>query len=243
MILLIDIGNTYTKFKFDNKDVIRIETSKITDSNYLINYFKDDNSSLFRCSISSVVIGKADIIKEFIEKKYNITPLIISKYLKTNCIYPKHDKNELGSDLISLIEGSIVNDDTFVSISLGTATVINFVMNKKFMGCSIIPGILTSFNGLINSASLIEDTILDGDFNLLGLTTKDSLKSGVFNELIFTIERYVHEIEKTYNIQNLKVYITGGFINVIKNKLNLNAIYDDELIFKGMKNIMDINYE
>jgi len=243
MILLVDIGNTYTKFKYDDLDVIRIETKLITDFTYLLNYFKDDNSSIFKCAISSVVINKAEIVKEFVKAKYHIDSLIISKELKTTIKYPTKEENELGSDLISLMEACSKDANTFITISLGTATVINFVKDKVFKGCAIAPGIITSLNGLINSASLINDTILKGDYNLLGMNTNDSLKSGVFNTFIFSIERFVHEIEKTYNIKDEKIYITGGFSNELKKKLKLNAIYDDDLIFKGIKLLMEENYE
>ena len=244
MILLIDIGNTYTKISSDDrKHFYQFLSSSYNDFESLESVFPNTiEESIEGAIISSVVRNKENIFKEYLDKKYNIDSLILTHDLKFHCEYPEKDKNELGGDLIAIMEGASKKHETFIGVSLGTATVFVVVKNLKFIGCAIAPGVFTSLNGLINSASLIENTNLSGDFELLGMDTESSLKSGLWNGFSFLVDGYITKIKEEYDMFGAETYMVGGFSNTIINNLkNENISYDKDLIFSGLYEIYKLN--
>ena len=155
MLLIVDIGNSYTKFKIkESSFYFSLKTSIYNDVEELKKCFPiEKNNSITDAIISSVCLNKDEIIKEFLINEYNVTPIIINHNLKYDIKYPA--LNELGSDLISLMEGASIYSNTHLTISLGTATVFNLVIDNNYIGTAISPGIFTSLNGLIDSASMI----------------------------------------------------------------------------------------
>lgn len=247
MVLLIDIGNTYTKITTDSGEFFtQFSTSSYKDTESLNDKLSSnlDGLEIKDAIISSVVKGRADIFKEYLDSKYNINSLILTHSLKFNIEYPKEEDNELGGDLIAIMEGLSKINKTFIGISLGTATVFTVVKDLKFIGCAIAPGILTSLNGLINSASLIEDTKLSGAYNLLGMDTESSLKSGLWNGFTYLIDGYIKAIREECDMIGANAFLVGGFSDiVIKNLKEKNIYIDKDLIFKGLKEIYRLNRE
>ncbi len=241
MIILVDIGNTYIKVStsLDYSIIDKTKTREIKDfSSIKLPIFKDLDGVI----ISSVSKGKEHIYYEYFKEKYGIKPYIVSHDSKTKVVYNlKTEENELGSDLIALMEGASLKSNSFIIISLGTATVFNVVKDLKYIGTAISPGILTSLNGLIDSASLIENTSLDGDYDLLGRNTEEALRSGLFNGYTFLIEGFIKEIKNKYFDEDIPIYIFGGFSNIIKNKLKEKVILDDAILSKGLMNIYKLN--
>ena len=238
MLLLVDIGNTYTKIKLENDSrIFRIETSKIKNISSLNKLFPSELSFDSVC-ISSVSKGKELVFKEYFDSK-DISSVIIDKDLKFNIKYPS--LNELGSDLMALMEGCSLIDGSFIAISLGTASVFLYVKDYEFMGCAIAPGLLSSLDGLINTASMIEDTSLSGKYELLGMNTIDSLRDGVLLGHSFMVDGYIKAIKEKYNDPSLKTYLIGGFSDVISQNIKNELVINQELIFDGMINIYKNN--
>ena len=237
MLLLVDIGNTYTKIELENDSrIFHIETSKIVDLFSLDELFPKD--LVFDKACISCVSTKKDLIfKEYFDKR-NIYSLIINKDFNFRIKYPI--KNELGPDLIALMEGCAISDSSFIAISLGTASVFLHVKNRVFNGCAIAPGLLSSLDGLINTASMIKDTNLDKEYELLGFDTDSSVRDGILMGHTFLIDGYIDAILKTdESIKN--VYMMGGFSEVLTKKLRNKVCIDQDLIFKGMLEIYRMN--
>ncbi len=236
MILLADIGNTYTKLKIDGMKEVHSFLTKDMTEGFISSLFPICFRGKFNgAAISSVVRGADRILYSYLKEEFGIDSLVVTKDLKFDMIYP--EKNELGPDLMCLMEGALEYSDTFIGISLGTASVYMGVKEKKFLGCAIAPGVLTSLNGLINSASLIEDTELDGSYSLLGLDTVTSLRSGVFSTYTFVTDGYIDAIKREYGIKDAKVLMMGGFSEIISGKIKNECEIHDNLIFKGLKSI------
>ena len=238
MLLLVDIGNTYTKIKLDNEsNVFHIPTSKIKNVDSLKELFPKDLSFDSAC-ISNVSKGKDLIFKEYFDE-LNIKSLIINKDLKFRIKYPL--VNELGPDLMALMEGCATICSSFIAISLGTASVFLYVKNNEFMGCAIAPGLLSSLDGLINTASLIEDTVLSKDYELLGFDTESSLRDGILMGHAFMVDGYINAIKEENSIKEIPTFMLGGFSDTIIKNIKNEVIIDQDLIFKGMKDIYSNN--
>lgn len=236
-LLLLDIGNTYTKVAIYEDKINFIESFKSVE---YIDSFNKLNISFDDCICSSVKPEVNDDVKNIIKDKFNVDVKFVNYNMKFNTIYPK--ENELGSDLIAIMEA--IKDDTFIACSFGTASVVMLVKDKKFMGCAIAPGLLTSLNGLVNSASLIKNTVLDGKYSLLGMDTKESLRTGTFNSFKYITDGFISDIKNEYEVEP-SIYFFGGHSNKIYDlsKYKENIIINQNLVFEGLINIYRGNYE
>lgn len=243
MILLVDCGNTNTKFKLDNNDlVLSIKTSplnKVEDYiNMLIPEFKVDIEGAI---ISSVVLGTVDEIKNFIIKFYHVSPLVVNPLLKTSYTINDGIENKLGSDMIASMEGSHIYGPSYITIDLGTATTINTVVNNVYQGTVLASGVKTTLNAICEKASLIKGVSLDGDYDLIDTDTSRCLRSGILNGTAYLLDGFINNIKKRYEDINFNIFITGGLSEIIVTKLENKVTRIPGLVFLGLKRLYDLN--
>ena len=244
MILLVDIGNTNTKLKYSSsEEVFSVRTSSKYSSRNLEKLFKDmPKKKVDGAIISSVVPLLTKPASAFVEKVFSVKPLIVNKTLKSHIKYPmKDEENELGSDIFSALEASSLVIDTFLNIDLGTATTFNLVINNKFMGCAIAPGLMTSAKALVGDAAQIKSFDYDGTPLLLGLNTADSVEGGIINGWACIVDGYIRKIKEKYNLKDLRVFITGGDSRYILSELKEKVEPVKGLVFKGLESLFELN--
>lgn len=242
MVLLVDIGNTNTKMKLDEKEEI---LSILTSEKYTPDIYEGVLPESFKVKIDGAVIAsvvpKANIsVITFIRNQYDVEPVIIKPSSRMNVVLPLVIQNELGADLISSMEGAVLLSPSFISIDCGTATTFSVVVNKNFMGVVIAPGIATSHRALLQSASLIHYVDLNGKFELLNQSTDECVRSGTLYGFAFMVDGFVDAITKKYKI-NPTVYITGGMSSYIIPLLRNKVVFNDELLFSGLKRLYLMN--
>ena len=234
MILYVDMGNSFTKVYYGS-DLITLETSNIENE---INMLDNCAFLLEGAIISSVSINHTSTIYNYIKNRFNIEPLIVNKDMNFSVKYPEN--NELGSDLLALVEGAYKRSKSFIGISAGTATVFILVKDGIFMGASIAPGMRISFDALINKASLLNDIEMNGEFSLLSNNTIECLRSGAINGNVFLIDGFIEAIKKEY-MEDFNVYITGGLSTLIEERLKSKVIVDKDLIKDGLEVLYELN--
>jgi len=243
MLLLVDIGNSFSKFKIDNTNIVfSLKTSSYETVDDLKKLFPIEHlDNVTEAIISSVSLNKDNLIKEYLKEEKGIDSIIIKnvgmKYLND---YPTVN-NELGSDLVAIMEGASLSSNTHITISLGTASVFNLVIDKKYIGTSISPGVFSSFKGLVESTSLFKLTELDKESKVLGFNTEEALASGVLNGFSYLIDVFINSIKEEYNLKNVDVYIFGGFASTFSKLIKNKVILDNDLIYKGLSNLYKLN--
>jgi len=241
MLLVVDIGNTCTKFKImDSEYKFTLNTSDYSNIEDLKKVFPMPKENIDKCIISCVCLNKDKIIKEFVDEIFNINSLVVNHDMNTIIKYPK-ENNELGSDLIALMEGASLCADTHITITLGTATVINLVINNVYIGTVISPGVLSSLSGLVGSTSLLKMINLNDDCKLLGVNTEECLNSGLINGFTFLLDGFISKIKEEYQLSHIQAYITGGFSKIFSEKLTNECICDENIIYKGLENLYKLN--
>lgn len=245
MILLIDIGNSNTKFKLSDSDVVfEIQTStSYTSANIEAIMPKAFLTSIEGAVISSVVPKASIAVVQYVRSQYNVKPLLINTDNKTNVIYPTLVHNELGTDIMCSVEGALAFDDTYLTIDCGTANTFNLVIDKEFIGCAISPGVYTSHRALMQQAGLIHYVDLNGPIKLIALSTDQCVRSGVIYGFAFMIEGFIQKIKEQYRLPNLKVYLTGGMSTIVYPMLKETVILSPNLVFEGMERIYYLNQE
>lgn len=246
-LLLVDIGNTNTKIKLSNEDeIFAIQTSdKYTPEllGMLIpEYLKVEVDDIV---VSSVVPKALLQLKRFFKEQYNKDPMIVdARTFKGYIEFPEEVKSGFGADMFSTMNAVASKEDTFLTIDCGTACTFNLVVDHKYVGTSIAPGLSTSHRALISNAALIQYVNLKEEhIKLLANNTEDCVKSGTILGWSFMIDGFISEVKKEYNLDNLKVFFTGGVSHLIQPHLKNEVIVERNLIFRGLTELYKLNKE
>ncbi|MCR4718352.1 MAG: type III pantothenate kinase [Firmicutes bacterium] len=145
------------------------------------------------------------------------------------------DPNQLGNDLVV---GAVAVLDEFkppiVLIDMGTATTI-FVIDKdgRYLGGSIMPGIMISQKALSSVASLLPSISLDAPKSVIGANTVDSMNSGAVFGNASMLDGMIDRIESELG-EKVTAVSTGGLSRFITSHCRHEIIYDEDLLLKGL---------
>jgi len=242
MNLVIDIGNTRTKFSVFNRGemIISVPVEEFLPDH--VDVLKNEHPSLNRVILSSVKKYSAALksklkseFEQFIELDYN-TPLPIE-----NCY---QSKETLGKDRIAAAVGAeyLYPNSTVLVIDAGTAITYDLVNDKKqYLGGNISPGIQMRFKALhqfTDELPLFEQQ----DFGrIYGTTTKEAILAGVQHGVVFEVDKAIETFKEFY--KNLEVIITGGDANFFDKKLKSSFFVHFNLIATGLNRILQHNGE
>jgi len=244
MFLAFDIGNSQIKAglfsgnkivkSFIFRDLVKVKSLY-------------SNRDIAFTGISSVVPAKSDQLKKFLNLQ-SYSYYQITKNSKFNLKLLYKTPETLGIDRICSAEGAFYlnnkmnRNQTIISIDFGTATTMNVISYPgRFIGGVIAPGIKLMSESLhFNTAQLPIITIRDfhGD---IGMTTKESIASGIVNSTIGMIERIVDYVKVKYKSKKIKIFLTGGNAEHIIPYFNFDFIFEKNLVLFGIKNITDLN--
>ena len=114
-----------------------------------------------------------------------------------------------------------------IFVSAGSAITVDVVEEGRYMGGFLLLG-LRAFIDAYAFISPALETKLNRDIllNELPQTTKDGISYGIISSIKMLIEK--HQSDK-------KLYISGGDGEFLTSFFN-NAVFDETLIFQGMKN-------
>lgn len=121
-----------------------------------------------------------------------------------------------------------------VVIDAGSAITIDIMQEKMHLGGYILPGIssyIRLFSGISDRLNLMPDLSLDLD--LLPQNTQEAISLGILKSII----TFIQEVSKGKNI-----YFLGGDGKFF-SKFFKNSIYNEMLVFNGMKKAMEVYYE
>lgn len=246
MLLAIDIGNTNVKCGlFDGSELCDHFTT--TNVSTINNHFK--NHDVTEIAISSVVPEKTEQILQDFSVDNKIKAFIIDKdssfHLKINYKTPE----TLGMDRLCSCEGafSLMNKKMnaksyFVTIDFGTATTINVVKAPgTFIGGVIAPGIQVMYDSLNSRTSQLPSINTSDYKTIVGNDTNSAIASGVIHSTIGLINQMYNHLNNLDDCEDVRFFITGGMANQVKNFLELDFIYDEFLVLKGVRAVHKLN--
>jgi len=212
--ILVDIGNTNTKWKFDGNYFI------LPTENFDFNKLPEC-SRIWVSNVSSKSFNpnKSYICFVFSQERY--------KSLKNAYSDPK----SLGCDrwlgMIASYEFSEGN--CFILVDIGTAITIDIVNRTGIhQGGLIFPGIerirQTFGNFSVSSSTHV---------NELGKSTKKAWSNGTLFMVVSTINQKIREIKN--EIPNITVFITGGGYSDLKNFLDFEHVYNENIVLDGLQ--------
>lgn len=237
MNLIIDIGNTSVKTGvFKQKKLIASFTFK-KFSNKAINSLIEK----YKPSIIGIAsVGNTPHYKIKEGKKTKLLSINSSTLVPIQNLY-KTPKT-LGIDRIAaaVYAAKYYKNKNCLIIDAGTCITIDFLDKKgKYMGGSISPGIkmrykaLHTFTTNLPLLKNIERVPFTGD------TTKRSIASGVLNGTIQEIKGVIEVYKHLY--PDIKILLTGGDQNFIKNQLKKEIFTISNIVLIGLNEILEYN--
>ena len=240
MNLVIDIGNSRTKFSVFNHGEVLMTTLIDEFLHEHIKALKDEHQSLNKAILSSVR-EYPDSLKKALQNNFDTflelnhkTPLPIENmYLS---------KETLGYDRIASAVGAnnLYPDTNLLVIDAGTALTYDFVNDKnQYLGGNIAPGLEMRFKSLHHFTNKLPLVKAESQNKLYGSTTEEAIRAGVQNGFIYEVEQTIETFKVFYG--NLKVIITGGNANFFDKKLKNPFFVHFNLVALGLNRILEYN--
>ena len=240
MNLVIDIGNSRTKFSLFDRGEVIITTPVDELLPEHIDALKNEYQLLNKAILSSVR-KYPDSLKETLQKSFDTfielnhkTPLPIENlYLS---------KETLGYDRIASSVGAnnLYLNTNLLVIDAGTALTYDFVSDKnQYLGGNIAPGLEMRFKSLHNFTGKLPLVKVENQNKLYGSTTEEAIRAGVQNGFLYEVESTIEMFKVFYS--NLKVIITGGDANFFDKKLKNSFFVHYNLVALGLNRILEYN--
>lgn len=242
MNLVIDIGNTRTKFSVFNRGeiLITVPVDKMLPGH--IDVLKNEYPELKKVILCSVKDYSPEL-REALGNRFQVfmelnekTPLPVKNCYET--------PETLGKDRIAAIVGAfdLYPATNILVIDAGTAITYDIIdENGKYLGGNISPGIDMRFKALNQFTGKLPLVKQQNYDRLFGTSTETALLAGVQNGVVFEVDRAIEAFKEFY--KNLKVIITGGNAEFFDKKLKNSFFVNFNLTALGLNRILEYNGE
>jgi type III pantothenate kinase len=253
MNFVVDIGNSNTVIGVFKEGDLRKRWRIATDRNLTVDDISSKIHALMSISnltieeISCVVLGSVVPTWNHSWERFSI------EFLKRNPVFLKYstpcgitiktpNPAEVGADRIANAAGaSIQYSQGTIVVDSGTAITLDIVNpEKEYIGGAIMPGIISSMEALSTKTAKLPRFQLDKPEKAVGITTLESLQSGVFFGFVGMIDRLVEESLKELNF-NPKVISTGGLAGALSTTSKYIEEFDRDLTLKGLNVVANFN--
>ncbi|MBN2635434.1 MAG: type III pantothenate kinase, partial [Prolixibacteraceae bacterium] len=238
MNLVIDIGNTRTKFSVFNRGevLITVPVDELNPSH--IDVLQNEYPELKRVIVSSVK-NYSNELKEKLQSSFDKfieldehVPLPIENLYQT--------KSTLGKDRIAAVVGAfdLYPNENILVIDAGTAITYDIINEKgQYLGGNISPGIEMRFKALNYFTGKLPLVNQTGWNKLYGTNTEHAIMGGVLNGVVFEVDKTIEAFKEFY--KNLKVIITGGDAEFFDKKLKNSFFVNFNLLALGLNRILE----
>ena len=240
MLLSIDIGNSNIEIGRHQNPLVtaRFETDKKRSSDEYYQRLKPYLEGVNTVVISSVVPSLVPVFDTLFKQYLKIEALFIGPGVKTGIKLPTENPKEVGADLVSVAAG--VSDrygPDAIIIDMGTATTVSVLKNNALEGVSIMIGLDSAKEALIDKTALLPDFVYQLPKRPLGDTTLSALNAGFLYGHFYQIEGFVNALKEP----NMHVVITGGAASMIATLFPGTYHHDPSIIHHGLAVIAEKN--
>jgi len=242
MNLVIDIGNTRTKFSVFNRGevLITVPVDEFLPSHIDVLQLEYDGLDKV---ILSTVKDYSEELKTALQSKFSTfieldanTPLPVENGYQT--------KETLGKDRIAAVVGAfdLYPNTNVLVIDAGTAITYDLLTSEgKYLGGNISPGIEMRYKALNQFTGRLPKVEQADYRKLFGTNTEEAIRAGVQNGTVYEIDTTISTFKEFYT--NLKVIITGGDAQFFDNKLKNSFFVHFNLTSLGLNRILEYNGE
>ena len=132
-----------------------------------------------------------------------------------------------------------------VVVDFGTATTFDAISaDGHYQGGVICPGVNISADALFHRAARLPRVAVDKPTQLVGRTTVDAIRSGLFFGHVSMVEGIVTRIKGDVGMTSNEAAVcvaTGGLANVIANEIDIIDYVNENLTLIGLKLVWERN--
>jgi type III pantothenate kinase len=240
MLVAIDIGNSSTKFGvFDGEQLLEkfqiatVRNASIEEFSSAIGTSLTINPD--RVIVSSVVPELHGVVSDFFSLRFGVQAV----FLDHNFPFPMKVSYEtpatLGIDrLVAAFAAREKYGAPLIVCDFGTATTIDAVSEKnEYLGGIITPGMNTLAESLRLRTSKLPLIEIGKPESVIGKSTVDSIKSGVFYGYIGLVEGLIARIGAELETKPT-VVATGGFAEMIFAETKSIDYVEPDLMLRGI---------
>jgi type III pantothenate kinase len=246
MLVAIDIGNTHTVVGlFDKLQLCRhwrvASTFDRTEDELgaLISFLFEkqgfDLSANYEVAISSVVPHLTEIYVDMAKRYFKAKAVIINSESPHGLSFEYQNPKTIGADRICNATAGINKYGTpLIVLDFGTATTFDCINpQKKYLGGLISPGIQTTLDALHLKAAKLPRVDFKFPNEIIGKSTEESIRSGIFWGTAFMAEGIIKELKKKLG-KNTKVAATGGYAAMLAKNIPQIQYVDPHLSLEGI---------
>ncbi len=235
-VLIVDIGNTWTKIAVYREDVLKkVCASRMKPLKFIKNKLEEYKTQDFYVSTVRPKSELSDIVPKEIENK---------RILSHESVLPVELRYEtpetLGRDRIAAVVGAWMTDpdrNHFV-VDAGTCITYDWLDSSGvYHGGNIAPGLNMRLQAMDEFTHQLPYGESYEPLELMGKTTHQALYNGAAFGVINEVKSYI----SLTKWDDLKIWLTGGDGRWISNHLDEEHRYSNVLVLKGLYEIYRIN--
>ncbi len=236
MNLVIDIGNTRSKYAFFQEDRLIGVNYRLDSILEDIRVWKEKGEKvwIFLTGSGHIDSEMQLAIKEQADYWLEASPAL-EVPLKIGYATPE----TLGFDRIAICVGakSYYPGASLLVIDSGTCITYNYVSAEGvFLGGNISPGLEMRFNGLHRFTARLPLVTPTETYGGIGQSTEEAIRNGVMSGMLFEVQQYIERFLGQYPEGH--VLITGGNAHFLERHLTPDILFCKYLSFVGLNEIL-----
>ncbi len=235
--LIVDAGNTKVKLVFfeDEKisNQVRIDANDLEKLKRVLNHAQIDQSILASVQSDQATRKLQSMINPSVTLSHlTKLPIDLSAYTTVKTLGADRIANAVAAEQMSANNNALV-------IDIGTCIKYDCVVQKKYLGGGISPGLNMRFRALNEFTGQLPYLEYESFPPLAGTSTKEAIESGVVNGIIEELNGIVHRYAQQF--QPLTIFLTGGDAKRFDKALKNSIFADENLTVKGLYLILKHN--
>jgi type III pantothenate kinase len=199
-------------------------------------------------AICSVVPGIAARCAGMLEGMLSIPVLLIGSTLRLPFSLHYENSQAFGADRIALCAWSrkLFPQQAHIAVDIGTAITFDVLDSKgSYVGGLIMPGLDMMSGALHSRTAQLPLVSIEKSTNLLGRSTGECIRSGIFWGAVKQIDGLIEEITRylreQYGEDSVGVIATGGNSRLIAGEIKSIDVVDELAVVRGSRLLFDLN--
>lgn len=236
MRLLVDIGNTRTKYVYEQHGELS-EIQSIPNKDINLQWLEAITESVKMIIVASV--SEACLLENFLQhsNQHKIEFLQVKSEGKRFGVSSSYQQpTTLGIDRwLTLLAANLkYNDENVLIVDAGTATTIDLLdCSGAHLGGWILPGVDLLFNSLLLNTSKVIATKQTLPALTFGQNTSQGVNNACWAATVGFIEQAIKQANEQVSLE--KIVLTGGNAEKISTLLAIEHDIVDTLVFQGMQ--------
>mgnify|MGYP001036218806 CR=1 FL=1 len=242
-MLAIDVGNTHITCAVIREEEVllvkRIPTDLCLQAGTFFEHLDLEGHELSgQIVMSSVRKALCELVEKESMRLFSKTPVMVTKETPMGIQNRYGSPETLGMD--RLVDACACHHihtrgkRPGIVVDMGTATTIDYLTEHgEFLGGAIVPGLMSSYRGLMASAPELPEVDLAGVDHAVGTTTVECIRSGAVAGHAALVKGLCSTIAREKGADPL-VVVTGGLAGVVDTWLPGDYIRDEHLLLRGL---------